>query len=231
MLPQSGIHKDWLKARVDLHVTTSLMRLLYLVESFVDSANKFNAVACAIHIKAMAEIPMHLGYINWVLYSHNSFGEIKEHLHKIAFGNRSKESGLTKSAKVSQKDLYKHSDEMLKKFFKHDQKSINMMERLYKEANATGHNNYEGRMLTGVQHGDTWTPRDRKEWFVFYSSNIFQFFLHCDLALGVSSTFLKAIDHYFDEIPDYLKGDVIKTKTGLLSRVMSWVRSILNVTR
>src|SRR3989344_408055 len=50
-LPVKCSPKEWLTTRCRFYETNSLMRLLYLTESFRDSAKKFNAVAAAIHIK------------------------------------------------------------------------------------------------------------------------------------------------------------------------------------
>jgi hypothetical protein len=202
-IPISTSHKKWITARVNLHTTTSLMRLLYLVEGFCDVSKKFNAVASAVFVKAMTEIPLHLGYLVWILAEHNDFESIRTELSKLAFGNRDKGVGLTVSSKISQKDLYTHADAMIKKFFKDQPSTINIFETLYKEANATGHHNYEGRnLLCGVQNDDTWHAKDRKEWFVFMSNNIFQFFMHCDAILGMSDVFLNAIDYYLNQMPE-----------------------------
>src|SRR3989344_505010 len=202
---ESCSHKEWIQQRVGLHVTTSLMRLLYLAESFVQATKSFNAVASAAHVKAMAEVPLHLGYLVWILAEHKDFQGIRGELSKIAFGNRDQKTGLTSSGKISQKTLYSRSDEMMREFFKDQPSSINVLETLYKETNVTGHHNYEGRnLLCGVQNDSIWKAKDRKEWFVFISNNIFQFFLHCDTAIGMSYLFLDAIDHYLNQLPDYL---------------------------
>ncbi len=202
-IPISASHKEWITARVNLHVTTSLMRLLYLTEGFCAVSENFNAVASAVFIKAMIEVPLHLGYIVWILAEHNDFESIRTELFKLSFGNRDKGVGLTVSSKISQKDLYTRSDEMIKKFFKDQPSAINIFETLYKEANATGHHNFEGRnLLCGVQNDDTWHAKDRKEWFVFISNNIFQFFMHCDAIFGMSDILLKATDHYLNQLPE-----------------------------
>jgi len=202
-IPVSASHKAWISARVNLHITTSLMRLLYLTESFRDASINFNSVATAVHIKAMTEIPLHLGYLVWILDSHSDFQSIRRELSKIAFGNRDKHTGLTASNKISQRTFYARSDAMIKKFLKDEPSSINIFETLYKEANAAGHHNYEGRnLLCGVQNDDIWGAKDRKEWFVFISNNIFQFFMHCDAILSMSHIFLGAIDHYINQLPE-----------------------------
>lgn len=205
-IPASASHKKWITARVNLHTTTSLMRLLYLAEGFCGVSKNFNAVASAVFAKGMIEIPLHLGHLAWILAEHNDFESIRTELHKLAFGNRNKETGLTTSSKISQKDLYTHSDEMIKKLFKGQSTTINIFETLYKEANATGHHNYEGRnVLCGVQNNDIWHAKDRKEWFVFISNNIFQFFMYCDATMEMSDIFLKAIDHYLNQLPENFK--------------------------
>lgn len=205
-IPISASHKTWITARVNLHIATSLMRLLYLTEGFCDMSVKFNAVSSAVFIKAMTEIPLHLGHLVWILSEHNDFESIRAELFKLAFGNRDERVGLTVSSKISQKDLYTHADAMIKKFFKDQSSTINIFETLYKEANATGHHNYEGRnLLCGVQNDGTWQAKDRKEWFVFISNNIFQFFMHCDAILGMSDVFLNAIDHYLNQLPENFK--------------------------
>jgi len=203
-IPVSASHKDWISARVSQHATTSLMRLLYLVESFRDATKNFNAVAAAVHIKAMAEIPFHLGYLVWILAKHSTFQSIKEELGKIAFGNKGKETGLTASSKISQKTFYRVGDKMMREFFKDDPKQVNILEYIYKEANATGHHNYEARMLVGLQNNGTWKAKDRKESFVFYCNNIFQFFLHCDAILSTSSIFMNALEYYLKNLPESL---------------------------
>jgi hypothetical protein len=205
-ISESGTHKEWITQRVEMHMVTSLMRLLYLTESFRDSSTKFNAAAAAIHVKAMVEIPFHLGYLVWILCSHNKFEDVRAELAKVAWGIRDEETGLTSKASITQKTFYTRADEMLDKHFAGEPSTLEMFRTLYKEANATGHHNYEGRnVLVGVQKGDTWQTKDRKEWFVFLSSNIFQFFLYAGTIMGMSSFFVNAIDHYLNQLPDYLE--------------------------
>lgn len=200
---QSGTHKEWIKARIDLYVTTSLMRLLYLSESFCDSTKRFNAVATAVHIKAMVEIPFHLSYLVWILSEKHTFEEIRAELDKVTWGNKNPETGLTSGGKISQKEFYEKADITIKKLFKEDATTLNMFELIYKGANATGHHNYEGRnVLVGVQNGTTWKMRDRKEWFVFITTKIFQFFLHAEAVMSTSANFVKAIDFYIDQLPE-----------------------------
>jgi hypothetical protein len=201
---QSGTHKEWIRCRVNLHVTTSLMRLLYLTESFVDASNNFNIVSAAVHIKAMVEIPFHLAYLVYILTEKNKFEDIRDELKKLTWGIKNPDTGLTQKANLTQKELYKTADKIAKKLFHETPDMINMFEIIYKEANAGGHHNYEGRnLLTGVSKNGIWKIRDRKEWFVFISKNIFQFFLHADSILFISDIFIKAINHYIDQLPDY----------------------------
>src|SRR3989344_1485744 len=166
-LPQSGTHKEWIASRVALHTTPSIMRMLYLTEAFCEAAKSFNSVSCAALIKALTEIPLHFGYIVWVLDSTKDFEVIREKMRALAFGHIDSKIGLTTRSNVSQKELYERSDEMMKKFFKEHPSSINLFETMYKESNATGHHNYEARMLCGLQNGDTWSAKSRKEQFVF----------------------------------------------------------------
>lgn len=201
-ITERGTHKAWVTQRVEMHMITSLIRLLYLTESFRDSAVNFNAPATAVHIKAMAEIPLHLGHLVWILTNHSKFEDIRNELKKIAWGTRDDMTGLTYRASISQKILYTHADEIMTKHFP-DQPASKLFEIIYKEANATGHHNYEGRnILIGVQKNDFWNIKDRKEWFVFLSSNIFQFFLHCDAILGMSSIFVRMINHYLNTLSE-----------------------------
>lgn len=200
-LVQSGSHKDWITSRVNLHVSQSLFRMLYLVEEFRNSTVSFNSVAGAALIKSIVEIPLHFGYILWVLSEIHDFEKIRTELGKIAFGNRSEKSGLTTSGKITHAELYKKSDTMIKKLFKGKDSDIQIFESMYKDANATGHHNYEARMLTGIQNKDIWKAGDRKKLFVFFSNNIFPFFMHCDAALSMSTVLLKAIDHYLKHMP------------------------------
>lgn len=205
-IPATGTHKEWIKSRVKLHETTSLVRLLYLVESFCDNTLKFNSVAAAANVKAMVEIPLHLGYLVWTLYNRKAFSAIREDLAKVTFGNRDASTGLTSSSRISQKDLYSRADQMMKIIFKGEASRINIFEALYKESNAIGHHNYEGRnVLTGNQSGDVWKIQDRKDQFIFLSNNIFQFFFYCDAILSMSSMLTNAIDHYLNHLPDYFK--------------------------
>jgi len=209
-IPISATHKVWISARVRSHASTSVMRLLYLVESFCDTSKNFNAVSAAIHIKAMVEIPLHLGYLVWILSEHNDFQSIKTELGKIGFGQRDKKTKLTFMSNISQKVFYTRADYMIKKLFKDQPSSINIFETLYKEANATGHHNYEGRnLLIGLtDKNGTWHVKDRKELFVFYTNNIFQLFLNCEAILSMSDLFLKAIDHYLEQLPDYFPEEI-----------------------
>ncbi len=226
-IPISASHKDWISARVNQHATSSLMRLLYLAESFCDASKNFNSVTAAVHIKAMAEIPFHLGYLVWILAEHSDFQSIKEELGKIAFGDREKKTGLTAHSKISQKTFYQIGDKMMRKFFKSDPKQIDLLEHIYKEANATGHHNYEARMLVGIQNNGTWKAKDRKESFVFFSNNIFQFFLNCDAILMTSSIFMDALQHYLENLPQYFPEKTSNTE-GIsikVKRYFLWVWS------
>ncbi len=201
IISKEGTRKAWITQRVEMHMVTSLMRLLYLTESFKNAAMEFNSAAVAIHIKAMAEIPLHLGYLVWILSSHTKFEDIRSELAKIAWGTRDADTGLTTRASIGQKTFYTKADEMIALHFKDQPSTIKIFETIYKEANATGHHNFEGRnILMGVQKGDVWKPKDRKEWFVFLSSNIFQFFLHCGTILFMSEVFVKATDHYLEHL-------------------------------
>ena len=201
---QSGTHKEWIRARMNSYITTSLMRLLYLTESFTGASTSFNAVTSAVHVKAMVEIPLHLAYLVWIVSEHHTFEEIRTELAKISWGNRNPETGLTQSANITQRQFYEKADLMVQMIFKDSADTINLFETIYKEANATGHHNYEGRnVLVGVQNKDVWKMKDRKEWFVFISKNIFQFFLQVNTILFMSKVFVDAINHYVDQLPDY----------------------------
>jgi len=201
-LPQSCSHKEWITSRVHLNVSQSLMRLLYLTEEFCNASNTFNSASSAALIKSIVEIPLYLGYIVWILDENHDFDKVRSELHKIAFGNRDSNSGLTISGKVTHKDLYTKSDYIIEKLFQKDKSTIKIFERLYKDSNATGHHNFEARMLTGIQNKDTWRAGDRKELFVFFSNTVFPFFMHCDAALGISTILLKAINHDLDHLPN-----------------------------
>ncbi len=210
----SATHKEWIKARIDLYVTTSIMRLLYLTETFTEASTSFNAVTVAVHIKAMIEIPFHLAYLVWILSEKHTFEEIKDELKKVAWGIRNPDTGLTHKANITQKELYKNADLVTKKLFKETPDTLNVFETIYKEANATGHHNYEGRnVLVGVQNNNTWKMKDRKEWFVFISKNIFQFFLQADTILFMSDILVKAIYHYLKQLPDNFPETKTNVKT------------------
>lgn len=208
---QSGTHKEWIRARMNLYVTTSIMRLLYLTESFTEASENFNTVTAAVHIKAMVEIPLHLAYLTWIVSEKHTFEEIREELKKLTWGIKNPDTGLTQKANITQKELYQNADLVTKKLFKETPEMINIFETIYKEANATGHHNYEGRnVLVGVQNDNTWKMRDRKEWFVFISKNIFQFFLQADTILFMSDMLIQAINHYIEQLPDYFPEPVNK---------------------
>lgn len=202
-ISKSGTHKEWVTQRVEMHMITSLMRLLYLTESFRDSALKFNAVAVAVHVKAMVEIPLHLGYLVWILSSHSKFEDIRSEIIKLAWGIRDKDTGLTAKSNISQETFHTRADEMLEKHFKEEPSTIKIFRTLYKDANATGHHNFEARnVLIGVQKDEIWEIKDRKNWFIFLSSNIFQFFLEASTILAMSSIFVNVIDYYLAHLPD-----------------------------
>ena len=203
----TGTHKEWITARINVQTTTSLMSLLYLSESFCDSVQEFNLVATAMCIKAMVEIPIHLGYLLWVISEHDDFEEVRKKLHEIAFGQLNPKNGLVHKSNISQKTLYKKSDIMIKKMFGDTPNAIDIFENIYKEANATGHNNYEIRnLLCGNQSGElnkrAWSVKDRKEWFVFINTKIFPFFLHCSTIMSMSDIFMNAINHTLNQLPD-----------------------------
>lgn len=204
ILPESGTHKEWIAARVTMHVNSAIMRLLYLTESFAHSANAHNGVACSTLVKGMVEIPLHLGYLVWVLSSDHNFKKVRRELDKMAFGSRDAKTGLTSVSKVNNKEMYQKTDEQMGKLFE-DKKITDIFERLYKESNAVGHHNYEATMFCGLQNGDTWHSKDRKENFIFLTSKIFQIFLYVSTILFMSNMFLKAIRHYQKHMPDYLE--------------------------
>jgi hypothetical protein len=211
---QSATHKEWIRARINLYVTTSVMRLLYLTETVTEASNNFNAVTVAVHIKAMIEIPFHLAYLVWILSEKHTFEEIREELKKVAWGIPNPDTGLTYRTNVTQREFYEKADLVTKKLFNETPDMLNVFETIYKDANATGHHNYEGRnVLVGVQNDNTWKMRDRKEWFVFLSKNIFQFFLQADTILFMSDVLIKAINHYVDQLPDNFPETDVKATT------------------
>lgn len=206
-MPLEATHRVWVTSRVNRLLVTSLMRLLYLGESFCDASLKFNAPSAAVHVKAMVEPVLHIANLVWILeHYHNDFEQIRTELDRMAFGRS--ESGLTASARISQKELYRRADEIMNGYKESEaEDDLNVFETLYKEANATGHHNFEGRdVLIGqtdfVNH--VWRPADRKQWFVFISSNVFQFFLHTGVVFSMSSVFVGHIDHYLENMPEML---------------------------
>lgn len=202
-VPTEATHKEWIAARVNLHRNESIMRLLYLTEAFCEVSKKFNGPAAAVLIKGMVEIPLHLGYLSWLLSEHRPFEKMRKELSKIAFGNRDESTGLTSSSKVSGKDMYEKADKIMQKTFQENELT-KVFETLYKDANATGHHNFEGRMLCGIKNDNTWKTKDRKELFTFYTKSIFPFFFKCEAILVMTSILYKTIDHYLKHLPDYL---------------------------
>lgn len=206
-----GTEKEWITSRINAQVVTLIMSLLYLTESFRSEALNFNLVASAATVKSMVEIPIHLGYLLWVLTEYNDFETIKEKIHSLGFGQIDKKTGLVHVTNVKQRTMYEKSDLMFKKLSPETPDFINIFETIYKESNASGHNNYSIRnILCGNQSGTSpriWEAKDRKEWFLFITSKIFQVFLHVSTILFTTSIFLKAINHRLDQLPDYLSED------------------------
>ncbi|MEX0918486.1 MAG: hypothetical protein WDZ85_00740 [Candidatus Paceibacterota bacterium] len=208
--PIETSQREWITTRSNRLLTTSIMRLLYLAESFRDACLKFNGPATAIHAKAMIEPVLHISNIAWILEHHNAdFEQIRREFDQMAFGRRDG-GGLTTRARISNRQLYTRADELMQRLGNGAENTpdINVFETLYKEANATGHHNFEGRdILIGVtDKNDVWRPKDRKEWFIFMSSNIFQFFLHTSTVLSMSHIFVGMIDHYLNQLPERLSG-------------------------
>jgi hypothetical protein len=201
-LPQSGTHKNWVKSRVKMHTNSAIMRLLYLTESFCQSAISFNGAACANTVKGMVEVPLHLGYILWILSPEHDFEKIRTELAKIAFGDRDAKTGLTSVVKVKHKTMYEKADEQMSRLFE-DKRVVDIFERLYKESNAVGHHNHEATMFCGLQSGGVWNAKDRREIFLFLVNNIFQLFLFVSTVLFMSVTFLKAIQHHQEQRSNY----------------------------
>jgi hypothetical protein len=191
------------------------MRLLYLGESFCDASLKFNAPSTAVHVKAMVEPVLHIANLAWILEHHrNDFEQIRIELDRMAFGNRAT-GDLTTSARISQRELYTRADELMKGYEKGEEADeLNIFEILYKEANASGHHNFEGRdILVGkMDKNHVWRPEDRKRWFVFISSNIFPFFLHTGVVFNMSSIFVHHIDYHLEKMPDLLPNSSDKVK-------------------
>lgn len=199
---------EWVTTRSNRLLTTSIMRLLYMGESFRDASIRFNGPAAAIHAKAMVEPVLHIANIAWILEHHNTnFEQIRREFDQAAFGQRDRD-GLTTRARISNRQLYTRADELMQRLGngEEDTPDINVFETLYQEANATGHHNFEGRdILIGVtDKNDVWRPKDRKEWFIFMSSNIFQFFLHASTVFSMSYIFVGMIDHYLKQLPERL---------------------------
>jgi len=202
--------REWVRTRTNRLLTTSIMRLLYLGESFRDASLKFNGPAAAVHAKAMVEPVLHIANIAWILENHNvDFDQIRIEFSQMAFGRRDG-GGLTTRANISNRQLYRRADELMRQLgnSEDDTPDINVFETLYQEANATGHHNFEGRdTLVGVtDENDIWHPKDRKEWFIFMSSNIFQFFLYTSTVFSMSHIFVGIIDHYLEQLPERLSG-------------------------
>ncbi len=112
---QSGTHKEWIRSRIKLYVTTSVMRLLYLTESFTNASENFNAVTAAIHTKAMVEIPLHLAYLTWIVSERRTFEEMRKELEKITWGIKDNNTSLTYKSSITQKELYENADLVTKK--------------------------------------------------------------------------------------------------------------------
>lgn len=201
ILPVEATHKEWITSRVHLHANTSIMRLLYLTEAFCQSANSFNSVSIAANIKSMMEIPLHMGYLVWIISKLNNFDAIRKELQKLAFGNRNPVTGLTDKPKVSGRDLSEKTDLIMEEHFDQVGSLFNL---LYKDSNAIGHHNFEGRdMLCGLQDDQgTWHAKDRKKHFQFYANNIFQFFLYGDVILSATGTLFNMMEHYLKHLPE-----------------------------
>lgn len=204
-LPQTGTHKEWISSRANFHVNDSILRLLYLTEAFCQVTKQFNGPAAAVLVKGMVEIPLHMGYLLWVISDHDQFEQVKEKLHQLSFGKRDPKTGMTSISNVKAKEMHQKADTMMRRMFKDKPGSIDIIERLYKESNATGHFNYDARLLTGIQNGAEWKAKDRKELFCFVAHDIFQFFMYCDTALFVTGIFYKAIQHRLGQMSDYMK--------------------------
>ena len=203
-ISDNGTHKQWITERVKLHINTSIIRLLYLTEAFCNSAKHFNSVATGSLIKSMLEIPLHIGFLAWVLSEEKKFKDIRKQLIKIAFGLRDKKTSMTIQSKVTRRELCEKTDAVMKKSFK---KQSDFFKWLYKESNVIGHHSFEGReMLCGImdKYG-CWQAKDRKESFQFYSNNIFQFFFYCNSILGLTDILLNATEHYLKQLPDYFE--------------------------
>lgn len=200
--------REWVRTRANRLLTTSIMRLLYLGESFRDASLKFNGPAAAIHAKAMVEPVLHIANIAWILENHNTdFEQIRREFDQMAWGRRDG-GGLTTRARISNRQLYTRADELMHRLGsgEYDAPVVKVFETLYQEANATGHHNFEGRdILIGVtDENDVWHPKDRKEWFIFMSSNIFQFFLYTSTVFSMSNIFAGIIDHYLERLLERL---------------------------
>lgn len=126
----------------------------------------------------------------------------------MAFGDRREDSGLTASPRINHTDLTQRADALMRRFGGDDREddAINVFETIYRESNAVGHHNFEGRdILAGTtDENDIWRPEPRKEWFIFISSNIFPFFLHTSALFGMSNIFVRTIDHYLENMPESL---------------------------
>lgn len=206
IMPSTASHKVWIEARVNRLLVTSIMRLLYLGESFQDTSLKFNAPSTAVHVKAMVEPVLHVANLVWILRHKDNFDEIRAELARMAYCNRATNE-LTTSAKISQKELYTRADELIHLYTEGVEKEYpNLFQILYQDSNATGHHNFEGRdMLIGLpDKQNVWRPKDRKEWFIFLSSNIFPFFMYTRMIFSMTSIFIGEIDYHLENMPDTL---------------------------
>lgn len=69
-------HKEWIDSRVNRLLTTSIIRMLYLAESFCEACNNFNAQSASIHVKAMTEPALHIANLAWILENRKDFDSI-----------------------------------------------------------------------------------------------------------------------------------------------------------
>lgn len=203
-LPQVCPSQEWVVSRVHLHVSQSLLRLLNLTEAFCNASKEFNIMSAAALIKAMTEIPLHIGYILWILRTHKDYSVARKKIMELAIGERDSITGFTSKSRVGQKTLYIRADEVIRDLFGNKSSDVGIFETLYKESNVVGHNNFEARMLTGIYDlkENIWRAGGKKDLFILFTNGMFPLFFYCDAILSMSYVLFQAIDRQLKTTPD-----------------------------
>ncbi len=164
---------DWdifFQSRVQLFLSQSVLRALYLKEEVAHSLNANNFPAFYSIVKSLMEIPAQLGYLTYMLYENKSGEDIWKELNKLIFGHR---GGLTKIERENINILtaFDKLDKVLQNIGmseaisqeeKEKIKNEKAMRTFYEDICNFGHPNFMAHLPVGALNDEMWKAKTPK---------------------------------------------------------------------